>query len=295
MTSAEKYAGDPTMADVDETAFGGVLYKKAGAICTITLNRPERLNAIDHGPGSLHRDMTDAVSRANADDDVRCIIITGAGRAFSAGGYIRGALPESPMDWYEFMRVQDEDNERLREMPKPVIGAINGLCYGAALIMVCNFDFLIAVDSAELGFIEMRYGDPAAEALAYLVGPQWAKFLAISGELLTAQKAKEIGLVLEVFPQETFMAKVYDLGRRIAAIPPTAVAMQRRLVNCAMENMGWRNQKNVANALNALLATHGKEHRTADGRRFADLRSESWPAFKEARDAPFRPPWLDRS
>jgi enoyl-CoA hydratase/carnithine racemase len=274
---------------------GGVLYKKADGVCTITLNRPDRLNALDHGPGSLHRDMTDAVARANADDEVRCIIITGAGRAFSAGGYIRGAMPEGSMEWYEFMLVQDEDNERLREMPKPVIGAINGLCYGAALILACNFDFLIAVDSAEFGFIEMRFGDPAAEAMAYLVGPQWAKFLAITGELITAKKAKEIGLVLEVFPQETFLSKVHDLGRRIAAIPPPAVAMQRRLVNCAMENMGWRNQKNAANALNALLAANRTEHRALDGRRFVDIGSESWAAFKEARDAPFRPPWLDRS
>jgi enoyl-CoA hydratase/carnithine racemase len=198
------------------------------------------------------------------------------------------------MAWYEFMRIQDEDNERLRDMKKPVIGAINGVCYGAALIMACNFDFLIAVETAELGFIEMRYGDPAAEALAYLVGPQWAKFLAITGELITARKAKEIGLVLEVFPEATFMSKTYDLARRIAAIPPTAVAMQRRLVNCAMENMGWKNQKNTANALNALLATHRDRHQTTDGRYFADIQKESWAEFKEARDAPFRPPWLER-
>lgn len=283
------------MADPEELALGGVLYRKDGVVCTITLNMPERLNAIDHGPGSLHRDMTDAVARANADPEIRCIIVTAAGRAFSAGGAIRGAMPETTMEWYDFMLSQDEDNERLRSMAKPVIGAINGFCYGAALIMVCNFDFLIAVDTAEFGFIEMRYGDPGGEVLAYLVGPQWAKFLAISGELITAKKAKEIGLVLDVFPQETFMPKVNDLARRIGAIPPTAVAMQRRLVNCAMENMGWKNQKNAANALNALLAAYGKEHRTLDGRRFVDLRSQSWKDFKEARDAPFRTPWLDRS
>lgn len=278
----------------DEVEMGGVLYRKDSGVCTITLNCPERLNAIDHGPGSLHRDMTDAVERANADDDIGCIIITAEGRAFSSGGAVRGKMPEDPLEWYEFLLVQDEDNERLRSMAKPVIGAINGFCYGAALIMVCNFDFLIAVDTAEFGFIEMRYGDPAAEALAYLVGPQWAKFLAISGELITAQKAKEIGLVLEVFPQETFRDKVQDLGRRIASIPTSAVVMQRRLVNCAMENMGWRNQKNAANALNALQAAYAKEHRAPDGRRYVDIRDESWKDFKEVRDAPFRPPWIER-
>lgn len=280
------------MSETKEIALGQVLYEKSNGICTITLNCPDRLNAIDHGPGSLHRDMTDAVERANSEDDVRCIVITGAGRAFSAGGYITGPMPDTSMEWWEFMQVQDADNERLRSMDKPIIGAINGMCYGAALILVCNFDFLIAVDTAKIGFIEMRYGDPAGEVLAYLVGPQWAKFLALSGELLTAKKAKEIGLVLEVFPEETFMPKVYDFARRIAAIPPTAVAMQRRLVNCAMENMGWKNQKNVANALNAVLGTYAKEHRTLDGRKYVDIRSENWKEFKEARDEPFKEPWL---
>ncbi|WP_197063587.1 enoyl-CoA hydratase/isomerase family protein [Novosphingobium malaysiense] len=278
----------------NDEAVGQVLYRKKDGVCTITLNCPERLNAIDHGPGSLHRDMTDAVARANREDDVGCIVVTAEGRAFSSGGFVRGEMPDDPMQWYEFLRVQDEDNERLREMDKPVIGAINGLCYGAGLIMVCNFDFLIAVDTAEFGFIEMRYGDPAAEALAYLVGPQWAKFLAITGELITAQKAKEIGLVLEVFPEATFRDKVQDLGRRIASIPTNAVVMQRRLVNCAMENMGWRNQKNTANALNALLATQAKEHKAPDGRRYLDIRNDSWAEFKKVRDAPFRPPWLER-
>jgi enoyl-CoA hydratase/carnithine racemase len=278
-----------------DVELGSVLYRKHDGICTITLNKPERLNAIDHGPGSLHRDMTDAVQRANDDEEIRCIVVTGAGRAFSAGGHIQGTPPNSPMEWYRFITIQDEDNERLRDMSKPIIGALNGLCYGAALMMVCNFDFLIALDTAEIGLIETRFGEPAAEALAYLVGPQWAKFLAITGELLTAQKAKEIGLVLEVFPAETFVEKVYDLARRIASIPPDAVMIHRRIVNASMENMGWKSQKTVANALNALLGSVSKEQRAVDGRKFSEIRAQDgWKGFKEARDFPFRPPWLQR-
>jgi enoyl-CoA hydratase/carnithine racemase len=279
----------------EESAIGGVLYKKEGHICTITLNRPERLNALDHGPGTLHGNVTDAVIKANYDDDIRCIVITGAGRAFSAGGHLQGPAPGDPMEWYRFVRDQDEDSERLRDLHKPIIGAINGLCYGAAFMMICNFDFLIAVDTADFGLIETRFGDPAAEALAFLVGPQWAKFLAITGELISAQKAKEIGLVLEVFPVDTFMPKVYDLARRISSIPPQAAVIHRRIVNASMDNMGWKNQKAIGRALNGILGAVTKENRAVDGRKFSDiLKEEGWKGFKEARDAPFRPRWLDR-
>jgi enoyl-CoA hydratase/carnithine racemase len=286
--------GDEMSEEVEE-AMGGVLYKRDGSVCTVTLNKPERLNALDHGPGSLHRDVIEAVVRANADDNVRCIVVTGAGRAFSAGGHFGGNIPDNPMDWYRFVRAQDEDSERLRDLDKPVIGAINGVCYGAAMMMVCNFDFLIAVDTAELGLIETRFGEPAAEALAFLVGPQWAKFMAITGEMISARKAKEIGLVLDVFDKDDFATKVYDLARRISAVPPNAVMIHRRIVNTTMDNMGWKNQKAIGRALNGILGAAAKENRSVTGRSFSDiLEEDGWSAFKEARDSPFFPPWLDR-
>ena len=271
----------------------GVLYDSAGGVGVVTLNRPERLNALDHGPGSLHRDLSDAVAYADADPDVGCIVVTGAGRAFSAGGAIRGELPRSGLEWHRFLLTQDEDNERLRSTTKPVIGAISGYCYGAGLILACNFDILLAAESARFGFIEMRFGDPAGEVLTYLVGPQWAKFLALSGEIISARKAKEIGLVLDVFPDDRMLAKAKDLARRIAAIPQPAVALQRRMVNAALDNMGWRSQKAVANALNALQAANRNEHRDREGRRFVDLQETDWAEFKRARDRPFEPPWLE--
>jgi enoyl-CoA hydratase/carnithine racemase len=280
----------------------GILYRKNDGVCTITLNKPERLNAIDHGPGSLHRAMTDAVEAADHDDEIRCIVITGAGRAFSSGGYFKTAggpgeglyQSASPIDWYGFMRTADDDNERIRDMRKPVIGAINGLCYGAAFMMAVNFDILIAVDTAEFGLLETRFGEPGADVLAYLIGPQWAKFLAFSGDMITAQKAKEIGLILEVFPAETFMDRVNDLARRIASMPPVGVMMNRRTINSAMDVMGWKTQKQMANALNGLLGSVAKDNKSSDGRKFTDLRAASWKEFKAARDTPYTPPWLDR-
>lgn len=271
-----------------------LLYDVRDGVATLTLNRPHRLNAMDHGPGSIQRELVETLERADADDDVRCMIVTGAGKAFSSGGEL-GAAAElhSSTDWYWFLHQEDVDNERIRSLRKPVVGAINGICFGAGLIMAAHFDFLIASDRARLGLIETRFGGTGVDVLAYLVGPQWAKFLAITGELLTAEKAREIGLVLEVVPHERFAQKVADLGRRIASMPTAAVVSNRRVVNGAMEQMGWHAQKEYALARNAVVNGDGAQATAADGRRFSDLMAEGWQVFKEARDAPFKEPWLE--
>jgi len=270
-----------------------VLYRVADRIATITLNRPDRLNAIDHGPGSMQRAILQALETADQDDEVRCVIITGAGRAFSSGGDLgAGAKLHTAVDWYWFLGEEDMDNERIRTLRKPVIGAINGLCYGAAMIMAAHFDLLVAVDSARFGYIETRYGGTGVDVMAYLVGPQWARFLAMSGELITARKAKEIGLVLEVFGPDEFEERVVDLARRIAAMPPTSVQLNRRVITGATRMMGWGQQKDLALALNAVTNSAGREAATPDGRKFSDLIKQGWQVFKEARDAAFRTPWL---
>lgn len=271
-----------------------ILISVKDGVATFTLNRPERLNAMDHGPGSFQRELVDALEHADADDAIRCSIVTGSGRAFSSGGELgaAGALASSD-DWYWFLHQEDEDNERIRRLRKPTIGAINGMCFGAALIMVAHFDILVASDAARIGLIETRFGGTGVDVLAYHVGPQWAKFLALSGELLTAQKAQEIGLILAVIPHDDFADKVADLGRRIAALPTAAAAMNRRVVNGAMDHMGWGSQKDLALALNAVANGEGHAARAADGRLFRDLMQQGWKAFKEARDEPFRTSWLE--
>ncbi len=220
-----------------------VLYSVVNRVATITLNRPERLNAISHGPNSVHSAIVEHLEAADADDEVHCVVITGAGRAFSSGGDMgKPGQLTSGLDWYWFLTAEDVDNERIRQLRKPVIGAINGLCYGAGLIMAAHFDILIASSEARFGFIETRYGGTGIEGVAYLLGPQWTKFLALSGELITAAKAKEIGLVLEVFEPEIFHDKVADLARRIAAMPLQSNIMNRRLINATMNVTGWRAQ-----------------------------------------------------
>lgn len=201
--------------------FQHILYETADRIATITLNRPERLNAMDHGAGSMQREIIEALILADADVDVGCVIVTGAGRAFSSGGYMTSdhAPPDNAVDFLEFLRQEDNDNQKIMDLSKPVIGAVNGICYGAALMMVAHFDFVVASDKARFGLVETRFGGMGVDVLAYLVGSQWAKFLALTGELISAEKAREIGLVLAVVPHADLDRKTRDLARRIASLP----------------------------------------------------------------------------
>ena len=270
-----------------------LLCKIEAGVATLTLNRPKRLNAIDHGPGSLHDELVQTLERLDRHDDVRCSIITGAGRAFSSGGDLsKTAGLTSAQDWYWFHRVEAEENERLRRLRKPTIGAINGICYGAALIMAASFDFLVAAESAKIGLLETRFGGTGVNVLAYHVGPQWAKFLALSGEILSAARARDIGLVLEVCPDEELAPRVQDLGRRIASLPPRGVEMNRQVVNAALDHMGWRSQDDLAVALNSIATAEAPHARAANGRLFSELREEGWALYKAARDEPFKQPWL---
>lgn len=272
---------------------GAVLYGVRDHVATVLLNRPERLNALGHQPDGVYRSLMEALETADRDPEVRCVVLRGAGRAFSSGGDSQGAPKLTAKDWYWFLVEGDVDNERMRELRKPIIGAVHGFCYGAALMMALHLDILIASEEARFGLMETRFGQPGADVLAYHVGPQWAKFMVLSGEMLTAAKAREIGLVLEVFPATVFEAKVYDLARRVAAMPPDGVTFNRRVINSAMDMMGWRNQKTVSNAMSAVLNSVAREQLTVDGEKFMELRSRDWNAFKEARDGPFTPPWLE--
>jgi enoyl-CoA hydratase/carnithine racemase len=284
----------PATGDARQEHFDHILYAVSDGVARITLDEPSRLNAIDHGTDSMEDEILRAVAAADADDEVRCIVLTGSGRAFSSGGDMGLGPFETPIDHLRFLEMTNRANERIRGCEKPTIGAINGICYGAALILALHLDMLVASEDARFGMIETRFGAVGVEMLPFRVGLQWAKFLALSGEIISATKAKEIGLVLDVFPRETFQAKVDDLARRVAAMPRYGVTLNRRLLNSAATMMGWGAQKELALGMNTITNAMAEHATAADGRNLqAVLREEGWRAFKEARDAAFEQPWLE--
>lgn len=283
---------------------GSVLFTNHGdGVATVTLNRPDRLNAIDHGPGSMQENALHALQRADADPTIRCVVVTGAGRAFCSGGVLTGGLtdgvgdeeeagPRKARDWYGFHRTEDTDSENTRATRKPTIAAINGLCYGAGLMFASHLDLLVAHEDATFGLIETRFGSIGVDVLPFHVGAQNAKYMAIGGELFTARQAQRLGLVLAVIERDLFREGVYDLARRIAAMPETAVELNTDLVNTAVDFMGWPRQKKIARVVNSITNEVMPDQKAANGRPFSELIAEGWKSFKDARDEPYRKPWL---
>ncbi len=286
---------EPAIEPEGIEAAAELLYESRDGVATITLNRPERLNALSHGPAGLHAQLVTALHRADLDPDVRCVVLTGAGRAFSSGGDLVADGPrEGPMEWFRFMEEEDHDFAPLRDCRKPVIAAINGLCYGAGLILAGHADIRIASSAARFGFIESRMGGTGVEIFPFLIGIEWSKFLMFTGELISAKKAKEIGLVLEVVDEHRFSERVRDLAQRIVAMPWQGVQLNKRVIDTAADMMGLHNQKVAARGINALVGSSSKGARAADGRLLADvLAQEGFKGFLRARDAAFRTPWLE--
>jgi enoyl-CoA hydratase/carnithine racemase len=280
----------------DALDFTTVRYEVADHVATITLDDPDHLNNISHGTEGMQGQLISALKLADDDPAVRCVVVTGAGRAFSAGGNMGSTnVPrETAADWHAFLESHVRFYEEIRNRRKPSIGAINGICYGAGLILASHLDLLVASEAARFGLIEARFGAGGVDVFPYLVGVQWAKFLVLSGEIISAQKAKEIGLILETAEPDRLHERVGDLARRIAAMPAEATMMNRRVVNDATLMMGWRQNREHALALNAINIANLRNVTTLDGRNLMDiLDNEGFAAFREARDAPFHTPWLE--
>jgi 2-(1,2-epoxy-1,2-dihydrophenyl)acetyl-CoA isomerase len=221
-----------------------ILEKKDG-IATLTLNRPERLNALSVEMG---RELKDAIETVKEDLESRVLVVTGTGRAFCAGEDVKqrpGDSPEAkqvqtPLSKYarlpaELMRFADS----FRNMTKPVIAAINGFAVGQGFSLTLACDIRIAAEDAQLGAIWTRRGIPPESAGAYLltqiVGPAKACELIFAGKMLTAQEALAIGLVNIVVPADQLKQATNDLARQIADGPPVAIAISKAMIYQALE------------------------------------------------------------
>jgi 2-(1,2-epoxy-1,2-dihydrophenyl)acetyl-CoA isomerase len=208
-----------------------VRYEVEGGIATITLNRPESLNSMN--PEML--ETMHVVAQQAADDAaVRCVIVTGTGRAFSAGGDVKGmagrnggeAAPAAPVDPTEALRKQEEVSRLLQEMPKPTIAAINGVAVGAGLSVALSADLRVASDQARLGTAFARVGFSGdfggTWLLQRLVGPAKAKEMYFMAEMVNAEEALRLGLVTKVVPHDSLMDETMALAKRLASGPTLA-------------------------------------------------------------------------
>ncbi len=261
----------------DETP---VLYELEEHIATITLNRPEVMNALNR---RAYAELEAAFRRAHADPEVRCVIITGAGRAFCSGDDVREIM---------LGEERDETVARLREArprptpaavavlecDKPVIAAVNGAAVGWGMDLALFCDIRIASTAARFGELFIKRGLVADLGglwrLPAIVGPSKAAELLFTGDIIDAAEAERIGLVSKVVPPEQLMPEARALAQKIAANPPIAMRYMkeglRRSRHARMDEMG----EYIGNALAYLFTT--EDHK------------EGARAFIEKREPVFR-------
>jgi 2-(1,2-epoxy-1,2-dihydrophenyl)acetyl-CoA isomerase len=251
-----------------------VLYEVDGNVAVMTLNRPESLNAMS---GEMLETMFAIGEKAAADPNVRCLVITGAGRAFCAGGDVKGmaqpsigprreSAPASPLvSRVEVLRQQEEISRLLYEMPKPTIAAVNGAAAGAGLSVALAADLRIASDQARLGTAFARVGFSGdfggTWLLQRLIGPARAKELYFLAEMLDAQRALELGLVTKVVPAAQLMDETMALARRLAAGP--TLAFGRMKENFAFGATSTLDAALTKEAENMIASGQTEDHRGA--------------------------------
>jgi len=221
--------------------YGYILYEIDEGIATITLNRPDKLNAYIPEMGA---DVVAAFEAAREDDDVRVIVLTGAGKGFCAGVDLASLKASFATDSQsERAKLGEEDFLRklpleIVDFPKPVIAAINGHAIGVGITMTLPCDLRIAAAGAKLGLTFAKLGIlpglGATHLLPRLVGMAKAKELILTAKTILAEEACEIGLVNEVVPAEDLMKVVRETARQIAAHDPAVVAQAKRILHQGM-------------------------------------------------------------
>jgi enoyl-CoA hydratase len=231
-----------------------VLYERRGPSAWLTLNRPEKLNAISgEVVGALHEAMT----RAERDDEVKVVVVTGAGRAFSAG-YDLAEESDSPLEgadaWHPALDADVEVTMRLWGLRKPTIAAVRGWCLagGCELAMAC--DMIIAAEDARFGEPEIRYGSgPVALLMPFIIGQKKTNELLFTGDAIDAGEAHRLGLVNSIVPADELEAAVMRLATKIAPSPLPVLRLTKLALTRAYEAMGLRQAVHANLDLSAIL------------------------------------------
>ncbi|MGH2460742.1 MAG: enoyl-CoA hydratase/isomerase family protein [Chloroflexota bacterium] len=200
-------------------------------VAWLTLNRPEVLNALDRASVG---EFAARIHELGECDDVRVVVTRGAGRAFCAGSDLRDLAPLSSAEASEAEREHGAAFALLDAVPWPTIAVLHGYTLGGGLGLALYHDFRIAAESTILGMPEVELGwtPPwAMGRLVDLVGGASARWLALSGERISAAEARALGLVHEVVPDDQLTARAESLARRLAAMPPEGLSQTKALIN----------------------------------------------------------------
>lgn len=245
-----------------------ILYSATGRIASITLNRPNRLNAIN---AVMTAELRRAVETANDDPQVRVIILSGAGRAFCAGYDLDwGTKAEDatqrsmagnwdPVRDYLGMSRNVSAFMSLWQSPKPVIAQVHGWCVGGGTDMALCSDLIYMAEDAQIGYPPARiWGEPTTVMWVYRLGLEHAKRTMLTGQPLSGREAARLGLVSAAVPASELEATVAGMAEKLATIPVNQLVMSKLLVNQAYENMGLRTTQMLGTFMDG-IARHTPE------------------------------------
>ena len=245
-----------------------VLYEKKGRVAYIILNRPDRLNAInDEMPPEIER----AVQRADSDPNVHVMIVEGAGKAFCSGydlseygeqnstSSVIQDMPWDPIQDYQFMWRNTQHFMALWRAMKPVICKVHGFAVaGGSDIALCA-DMTIMAEDAEIGYMPTRvWGTPTTAMWVQRLGPEKAKRMLFTGDKINGVEAENMGLILKSVPKAKLNEEVELLAQRMATVPINQLAMQKMLVNQAMETSGLMQTQKMATLFDG-ISRHSPE------------------------------------
>jgi enoyl-CoA hydratase len=214
-----------------------MIYEKKGRLATITINRPKVMNALNT---QLAGEMRDALSDAEADEDIRAIVITGAGdRAFCAGADIGELAVLGGIEARDFSLLAQSLTTQIERVRKPVVAKINGLCLGGGNEVAMSCDFRIASDKASFGQPEINLGIipgmGGTQRLTRLIGRTKAIEMDMLGEMIPAAEAHRLGLVNKVVPADELDKAVDELAEKLGSKGPVALGMVKLAVNNGMD------------------------------------------------------------
>ena len=266
-----------------------VLFERDGRIGRITLNRPEVLNAIDD---DLPTELCEAVTKADADPNIHVMVLSGAGKAFCSGydlahyassdgpNKVVQDMPWDPMQDFRFMWRNTQAFMSLFRAMKPVICKVHGFAVaGGSDIALCA-DMTIMGDDAKIGYMPTRvWGCPTTAMWVHRLGPEKAKRMMFTGDKINGIEAAEMGLVLKSVPDDQLDGEVEALASRIASVPINQLAMQKMVINSAVEE-----KINQTQRLATLL--DGMTRHSPEGLNFkARVEEVGWKQAVEERDS----------
>ena len=276
-----------------------VLYEKQRGGVLITLNRPETLNAISR---QLEHDVSEALTEAENDPEIRAIVLTGAGRAFSSGYDMGGGRPETVWpyglpegwnvaqmldDWRDRSRGETAKLLQIWELTKPVIAAVNGWCMGGGSWYALTSHMTYASEEAVFAQPEIRMISNTNFFWTLNAGYKHALRYGLTGDHIDAQEALRIGIVNEVVPGDDLLEHCFRIVERIALVSPETVKINLYVATMGLEMMGLRNALVLNDELSAHVQSSQREEfkrEMMEAQKEGGLRS-----FLQVRDTPFQP------